>query len=181
MTRASPGSKPVHGERREVSVLVGIRAARGMSVPCHVTRWSLSDGSSYSLRWPRPRRIYPVRVRPRRRLVRVAARSSRAGAVELTPRREVSGFLHRAADRAPCAADPRGAAAWHPAGSPSSLARRNTVSAASLRRCETLSSARPHTPEIGLAIAPLSAAHGRGVAATVDLGRSQQVSRGRRC
>ena len=40
----------------------------------------------------RPRRIYPVRVRPARRMVRVAARSSRAGSWELTPRREVSGF-----------------------------------------------------------------------------------------
>ncbi len=40
----------------------------------------------------RPRRTYPVRVRPARRMVRVAARSSRAGPGEATPRREVSGF-----------------------------------------------------------------------------------------
>lgn len=43
--------------------------------------------------------IYPVRVRPARRMVGVAARSSRAGSGELTPRREVSGFPHQRTQR----------------------------------------------------------------------------------
>jgi hypothetical protein len=53
---------------------------------------STSVGRGLRFRRARPRRIYPVRVRPARRTVGVAARSSRAGSGELTLRREVSGF-----------------------------------------------------------------------------------------